>query len=153
MEYWAIINNVQVGPMLPADIARMGLTPDTMVWCAGMNQWKKAREVAEFAPYFPPAYAPGMAGAPETAATVASPSNYIVWSVISFLMCCQVTGAVALVYSILVEYRSSNRNMEGAENASHLAKIWNIISLCSGFGWLLLGFILGIAKGFINVLF
>ncbi len=148
MEYWAIINNVQVGPMSPANIARMGLTPDTMVWCNGMSQWTKARYVPDFAPYMPPAYAPG--AEPAARQEQPCPPNYIVWSVISILLCCQVTGAFALIYSILVEYRYSNGNIDGAWSASRSAKTWNIVSIVLILIWLPLIFVTGLLKGLIS---
>ncbi|WP_303328178.1 CD225/dispanin family protein [uncultured Muribaculum sp.] len=149
MEYWAIINNVQVGPMSPANIARMGLTPDTMVWCNGMDQWIKARYVPDFATYMPPAYAPGTE--PAARQEQPSPPNYIVWSVISILLCCQVTGAIALIYSILVEYRYSNGNIDGAWSASRSAKTWNIVSIVLILIWLPLIFVTGLLNGLMSV--
>ncbi|MCM1020672.1 MAG: CD225/dispanin family protein [Muribaculum sp.] len=128
MEYWAIIDNQQVGPYSPAQIAAMGLTPDTLVWRNGMSRWEKARYISDFAQFFPPEFAPGTTqwqnnDMPDP------PSNYLIWSIISFLLCCQLTGAIALVYSVLVEYRYSHGNYAGAQSASSIAKTWNIISI------------------------
>lgn len=146
MEYWAMINNVQVGPFSPAELARRGLTADTMVWCNGMGNWEKARFVADFAPYLSPSFAPGAgsynsynsynsysAGRPPMESR---PSNYLVWSIISLMFCCQVTGLVALIYSLLVEYRYSHYDYEGAFRASSAARNWNIASIVLMFVWI-----------------
>jgi membrane protease subunit (stomatin/prohibitin family) len=38
------------GPELPAKVAAGLLTPDTLVWTAGMDQWQPARQIAALAP-------------------------------------------------------------------------------------------------------
>jgi membrane protease subunit (stomatin/prohibitin family) len=38
------------GPDLPGKVASGQLTPDTLVWTAGMEQWQPAREIAALAP-------------------------------------------------------------------------------------------------------
>lgn len=41
-------NNQQVGPLSPAEVqARPGITPDTLVWKAGMAEWKRLGDVPE----------------------------------------------------------------------------------------------------------
>lgn len=155
MEYWAIINNEQVGPMTPAEIARRGLTPDTMVWRTGMSQWEKARYVADFAPYLPPSFAPGgnsYYGRDDDETRPPMPQNYLIWSVLSFLFCCQVTGLVALIYSLLVEYRYSHHDYEGAENASSVAKNWNIASIVLVVLWIPILFACGVFSSLFSFL-
>ena len=157
MEYWAIINNVQVGPLTPAEIARRGLTQDTLVWCTGMSQWEKARYVADFAPYLPPSFAPGgssgyYSSVDDDRTRPPMPQNYLIWSVLSFLFCCQLTGLIALIYSLLVEYRYSHHDYEGAENASSVAKNWNIASIVLVVLWIPLLFVWGVFGGLFSFL-
>ncbi|MCM1005990.1 MAG: GYF domain-containing protein [Prevotella sp.] len=52
MKYYAIINNEQTGPMELPDLVKAGLMPDTYVWCKGMDDWKKADEVADICRFF-----------------------------------------------------------------------------------------------------
>ncbi len=152
MEYWAIINNQQTGPLTPAEIAALGITPDTMVWCNGMTRWEKARYVADFAPFLPPTFAPGDNTPPAYGygQQPPMPSSYIVWSIISLLLCCNVAGAVALVYSLLVEYRYNNHNYEGAVRASQNAKYWNIAAIVLVILWIPIAIALGIFSSFLS---
>ena len=52
MEYYAIINNQQVGPMSKLELSRSGISPDTMVWHEGLADWVKASEVATLSDLF-----------------------------------------------------------------------------------------------------
>ncbi len=56
------------GPQLPAKVASGELTPDTLVWTAGMEQWQQAREIPALAPVLaiapPPLPPPPAAPAP-----------------------------------------------------------------------------------------
>ncbi len=51
-EYYAMINGIQVGPMAPALLVQNGMTPSTMVWCAGLPDWVPAYTRSELSPYF-----------------------------------------------------------------------------------------------------
>lgn len=52
MKYFAMIKGRQVGPAEIDHLAEQGLMPDTYVWCKGMDDWKKAREVGDICRYF-----------------------------------------------------------------------------------------------------
>ena len=52
MEYYAIINNQQVGPMSKLELSRSCIAPDTMVWHEGLADWVKASEVATLSDLF-----------------------------------------------------------------------------------------------------
>lgn len=58
--------------------------------------------------------------------------DYMVWSVLTTIFCCLITGIVALVYSSQVNKYLSQGNIIAAEDASQKAKIWNIVgaSIC-----------------------
>ena len=47
MEYFAIINGAQAGPMSKAQLALAGITPQTMVWRQGLQDWVKAETLPE----------------------------------------------------------------------------------------------------------
>lgn len=70
------------GPELPAKVTEGLLTPNTLVWTAGMEQWQPAREIVALAPVLsiappplpptaPPAPAPAPTPAPETSTPTA----------------------------------------------------------------------------------
>lgn len=47
MEYFAIINGAQAGPMSKAQLALAGITPETMVWRQGLQDWVKAETLPD----------------------------------------------------------------------------------------------------------
>jgi Interferon-induced transmembrane protein len=57
--------------------------------------------------------------------------NYLVWAIISILLCIP-TGIVAMVYSTQVNTKLSAGDLAGATKASNNAKIWCIVSTVLG---------------------
>ena len=57
MAYYVLIDDEQAGPFeteILAEMAKRGeVTGDMLVWAAGMDDWAPAREVREFADFFP----------------------------------------------------------------------------------------------------
>ena len=50
MASWYVYqNNVQTGPVSADQLSGMGLTPATLVWREGMEQWQPAGQVSELA--------------------------------------------------------------------------------------------------------
>lgn len=60
------------------------------------------------------------------------PSTYLLWSVLTLVFCCTITGIVATVFSCQVSSRFYNGDYEGAERANRRAQLWIIISFCLG---------------------
>ena len=50
--WFAIINEVQIGPRTKEELLHEGLEPLSPVWTAGMENWIPAADVPEFAQYF-----------------------------------------------------------------------------------------------------
>ncbi len=46
-KFFAMIDGEQRGPFLLTELADAGVTPDTYVWCKGMDDWQKARDNAD----------------------------------------------------------------------------------------------------------
>ena len=53
-QYYAVIGGVQAGPFAKEALRGAGVTPDTLVWYAGLPNWVAAREVAELSDIFSP---------------------------------------------------------------------------------------------------
>lgn len=47
-----MIDSVQRGPYELYELVEAGVTPDTYVWCKGMDDWRPASEVADICRYF-----------------------------------------------------------------------------------------------------
>lgn len=52
MEYFAIINGEQRGPMSKGQLALAGITPTTMIWRQGLADWVKAETLPELSDIF-----------------------------------------------------------------------------------------------------
>ena len=51
VNYYLAIDNQNKGPFPEEELLRNGMTSNTLVWCKGMSNWKKAWEVPELAKY------------------------------------------------------------------------------------------------------
>lgn len=139
MEYWAIVNGTKVGPLSIEALGTYDITSDTMVWHRGLSQWIPARNVPELQHILRPSYAPGQPvySAPRPANPYGAnapicPPNYLAWSIVATLLCCQVTGIIAIIYSSLVDSRYRRGDYAGAVSASGTAKGWVIASAIIG---------------------
>ena len=50
MQYWAVIDNERKGPMTFDELKEIGITPSTLVWKEGLENWVPAKDVEELAP-------------------------------------------------------------------------------------------------------
>lgn len=53
-QYYAVIGGAQAGPFSKEALTGAGVTPDTLVWYAGLPNWVAARDVAELSDLFSP---------------------------------------------------------------------------------------------------
>lgn len=52
MRYFAMIDDERRGPFDLEQLPLEGVTPDTYVWCKGMDDWQKAEDVADICRFF-----------------------------------------------------------------------------------------------------
>lgn len=148
MKYYIILNDVQLGPLDIAELAKLPVTATTPVWTEGMADWMPAGRVPELAHLFggagqysgpvpPPrqpqqqTQAPGMDTyssdiAPEC------PDTYLVWSLLVTVFCCLPFGIVAIVKSSNVTSAYDRGNYDLAMSESKSAKTWIIVSVILG---------------------
>ena len=62
---------------------------------------------------------------------VEAPTN-LVWAVIVTVMCCQITGIIAIVYGAMTSTANSAGNYEKARHYSDIAQIWVMVSIALG---------------------
>lgn len=134
--YYINASGAQAGPISPEQFAYYGVTANTKVWCDGMPDWTPAGNVPElrqlFAPQ-PPQYGQQQPyGQPGGYYQPQCPSNYLVWSILSTLLCCLPLGIVAIIYSTKVDSAWNAGNFGEAQKASSQAKTFNTISLVCG---------------------
>ena len=49
--YYIAIDNQRLGPFPEDELLRNGMTPDSLVWCKGMDGWTRASDVPELEKY------------------------------------------------------------------------------------------------------
>lgn len=128
MKFWAMINGVQVGPMDGRQLLACGLTPQTMVWYEGLPQWVPASTVPELAPLFVRPM-PRWEKRPQQDLRPPCPPTYLVWSIVVTVLCCNLLGIGAIIYSTQVTTRYNRGDYEGAAKASNRAQAWIIITV------------------------
>jgi hypothetical protein len=134
-------NNQQIIAACPEEeilvrLARGEILPTDLVWTAGMAEWKPASQVFGNVAGGPPPLnippaAPGPIRpyAPATAAV--KPDSYLVWAILSTLLCCLPLGIVSIVYAAQVDSKWAAGDFAGAEASSANAKKFAIISAVS----------------------
>ena len=64
--------------------------------------------------------------------TPKKPDNYLVWSILSTVLCCVPLGIVAIVYSTKVDKLWESGNFDEAEASARKAKTWMLIAIACG---------------------
>ena len=60
------------------------------------------------------------------------PQNYLVWAILTTILCCLPAGVVSIVYAAQVNSKAAAGDYAGAQQASANAKKWAIISAVAG---------------------
>lgn len=158
--------NQKQGP-LPIESLRGVITQQTLVWTSGMANWTPASQVAELAQLFagpavppspqqPPQHPygyqqpqpqqpqPGYYGAQPNNGQV-RPDNYLVWAILSTILCCLPLGVVSIVYSCKVNGLYETGRYQEANEAADNAKKFAIASAACGLVGAIIGFFMGLA--------
>ena len=160
-KYWVNIDGVQSGPISREDLANMDFNPEvTYVWHQELDDWHRIDQLSELAdivagksvqqsvtpppipsepemPIVPPVPSePEMPVVPPVPSVPApseaeAPTN-LVWAVIVTVMCCQITGIIAIVYGAMTSTANSAGNYEKARHYSDIAQIWVMVSIALG---------------------
>lgn len=69
--------------------------------------------------YQAPGYAPGP-----------KPDNYLVWAILSTVLCCLPAGIVSIVYASQVDGKWHSGDFAGAQQSAKNARTWAIVSVC-----------------------
>lgn len=84
-------------------------------------------------PEIPPMLEPSAPPVPSVPAPseAEAPTN-LVWAVIATVMCCQITGVIAIAYGVMTSSANSVGNYENARRYSYIAQIWVMVSIVLG---------------------
>ena len=158
MENYFYLNeqNEQKGPVTPEELIRNGITKNTMVWKNGMAQWMQAGEVPEINQLFtsattPPPYPPvpprvTPTPPPTPSVPAQKPDNWLVWAILSTVLCCLPLGVVSIIYATKVDNLWNAGQYAEAEKASGTARLFCFLSLGGGVLALIIGIISGVAS-------
>lgn len=125
MEYYILVNNVKQGPFQEEELKQKGITGNTMVWCVGMTDWKKAAEVPELASILqqmPPE-------PPQNNRIM--PKTWLVESILVTVLCCLPFGIIGIINATKVENLYLSGKYDMAEYYSNQAKKWTLWGLIS----------------------
>lgn len=149
MKSYYYINEVgqQSGPITVESFLQKGITIETKIWCEGMNNWTKAGDVPELKSFFKRPPIPPSSPIPPIP-EAQCPNNYLIFSILSTLLCCLPAGIAAIIYSTKVDKAWAEGNKNEAIKNSEQAKIWCIVSLGCG----IISFIIAFICGFLGAL-
>ena len=160
--YYLAINKQRLGPFPEEELLQNGMTPDTLVWCKGMENWTKAGNVPELAKYLssPPQIPEETPMVPEVAPQYAQqdydahqnqqpsyqdvpprPANHIGKAICSTIFCCPPFGVVAIIKASRVNRLYDQGRYDAAEGHSRSANKWANIAIRVGLGIALFYFI------------
>lgn len=139
--YFFLENGVQRGPVTAEDLIRV-ITPQTLIWCEGMESWTAASLVPGIHSLLTsnetvPGGAERVIGTPPPSVGIsagsvtvpAKPNNYLVWSILLTLLCGSIPGIVGIALGITCNQRYAEGDYEGAELASSMARNCILVSV------------------------
>lgn len=163
-EYYYLNGDTKVGPFSLDALKSAPINPDTLVWNNSLPDWVAARTLPELQDMFAaagntpassnydqrePKY--NMNTAQSTNYSTGGgtfgdpnmpkppmPENYLVWAILSTVLCCMPLGIVSIIYSTKVNSAYTAGDYTGAEKASKDAKKWAMWSaIAAGVLWIL----------------
>ncbi len=140
----------QMGPYSFSEL-RSRITPETIVWREGMDDWAPASTVPELDELFRSSTPPHASAF--TPPPVKKPDNWLVWSILSTLFCCLPLGVVAIVYSAQVDSQWYRGEHERAINSARKAKNFTIAGVICGVVGSIIYFILLATVGVTSAVF
>lgn len=159
MTYYMIgADGNRIGPVEASELVRYGLTPSTLVWREGLQDWIPASSEPGLAAYLAPAastpptpqrpiaqpFNSSIAEGPRNPQfcnpqpSMSKPDNYLVWAILSTLFCCMPFGIVSIIYSCKVNGLWEQGRYDEARKAANNAKTWALAS--AGCGLLIFAF-------------
>lgn len=156
MQYYLFADGRQTGPVDEAKLLSMGVTRETLVWCAGMQQWQPAGALPELSYLFarhpdeeednvPPPPPPSVGSIPpappqerQSATTPAEydydecPKTYLLESILVTIFCCLPLGAVGIFNAAGVSSAYGMGDIRLAMRRSDNAKKWTLLALVVG---------------------
>lgn len=149
MKIWIYKDGAQAGPYSLEELADLGITRSTKVWCSGMPRWCEAETLPELAFLFqtegatpPPAPTPVYVAAETTPQFVGGdsrpqevppcPPSHLVWSIVLTLLCCSPFAIAAIVTGMMSASRYAAGSYSAARRLSEATEWLIMLSLALG---------------------
>ena len=142
--YFITPQGKQAGPVPAEQLKSYGVTRKTFVWCEGMKDWTEAENVPELQGIIEqippqintmnvPPQNPLYSGASQNSQFMPEkPDTYLVWAILTTILCCLPFGIVSIVYAAKVDSLYYAERYVEAQDASRKAKNWAIASAATG---------------------
>jgi len=75
------------------------------------------------------------------------PPNYLVWAILTTILCCLPFGIVSIIYAAQVNSKWTAGDFAGAKNSSKNAKVWAWVSFAVGISGVVIYIIAVMALG------
>lgn len=144
MKIWIHIDDAQQGPYDADSLPLDKITDDTPVWHEGLDKWTRAGDVPAVARLLHPdsTVAPGAVKAQERTDSTGPrdadisdrpdnqcPANYLVWSILLTLLCCNPIGIIPIITGSSVRTRWRNHQYDSAARQSETTAWWLMITI------------------------
>lgn len=139
--YFYLENGVQKGPATADQLAR-AITPRTLLWREGMEDWTAAEEIPEIrallnAPNIVPdetarAVRPPLPPGERSARAIGAPTkpnNYLIWSILLTLLCGSIPRMIGIALGITCNQQYAKGDYRGAELTSSMARNCILVSV------------------------
>jgi hypothetical protein len=70
------------------------------------------------------------------------PPNYLVWAILTTILCCLPFGIVSIIYAAQVNSKWTEGDYDGAKLSSKHAKIWALVAFVVGISGIIISIIL-----------
>jgi len=148
-KYFTTDGETNYGPFTLDELKEQPLRADTKVWYSGLPDWTDACRIEELADSVeflpPPAPAAVQSERPAYETHEAKrqtpppmPTTWLVWSLLTTVLCCNILGIVGIIYAAQVESAYRQGNYELAKEYSEKAGMWTLIAFVAGFLFLIL---------------
>ena len=144
MQYYYSFDGQQYGPVDESQLISLGVKRDTLVWSENMNDWTPAGNVPALNRYFNDSTIEYSTPQPSYSSAPAKPDNYLVWAILSTVLCCLPLGIVSIINSTKVDNLYQQGKYEEAQEAADKAKKYAIYGAIIGPVAMLIGTILRI---------
>lgn len=167
-EYYYVEGSDKKGPLSLEQLKSANISPETLVWTTGMSEWQRADSIDdlyEILQKMPPKQIPSdnrlndfqnktatssdsYSTYTEYIKTHIKPESYLVWGILTTLLCCLPFGIISIVYASKVEGAYLSQQYDESLKYSRLAKKWSIAAIIGGAFLIILYLILILATNF-----